>query len=201
MYLSHKLSPSGMYLSHKLSPSGMYLSHKLSPSGMYRVPVSQTVSIFFHILQCCGSGMFIPDPTFFHPSSRIRSVSIPDPGSSSKNLSILTPKKPKKWFLSSKKFDPGCSSRIRILFYYPSRIPHPGVKKAPDPGSRIRIRNTDILFVFISWKYTFPLIINFKACSSEASMYYLSLHDQGSEPEVENYGFISGYAHFQNIST
>jgi hypothetical protein len=45
--------------------------------------------------QCCGSGMFIPDPTFFHPVSRIRTVSIPDPGSL-KNLSILTPKKAKK---------------------------------------------------------------------------------------------------------
>jgi hypothetical protein len=33
-------------------------------------------------------------------------------------------------------------SRIRILTFYPSRIPDPGVKKAPDPGSRIRIRNT-----------------------------------------------------------
>ncbi len=49
----------------------------------------------------------IPDPTFFHPGSRNRAVSIPDPGSSSKNLSILTPKKNKKWFLSSKKYDPG----------------------------------------------------------------------------------------------
>jgi hypothetical protein len=38
----------------------------------------------------------IPDPTFFHPGSRIRTVSIPDPGSSSKNLCILTPKKAKK---------------------------------------------------------------------------------------------------------
>ncbi len=74
----------------------------------------------------------IPDPTFSHPRSRIRTVSIPDPGSSSKNLSILTPKKAKKWFLSSKKYDPGCSSRI----------PDPGVKKASNPGSRIRIRNT-----------------------------------------------------------
>jgi hypothetical protein len=27
------------------------------------------------------------------------------------------------------------------------RIPDPGVKKAPDPGSRIRIRNTDILYI------------------------------------------------------
>ncbi len=84
----------------------------------------------------------IPDPTFFHPGSRIRTVSIPDPGSSSKNLSILTPKKPKTWFLSSRKYDPVCSSRIRMQTFYPSRIPDPGVKKAPDPGSRIRIRNT-----------------------------------------------------------
>jgi hypothetical protein len=37
---------------------------------------------------------------------------------------------PKKWFLSSRKYDPVCSSRIRILTFYPSRIPDPGVKKA-----------------------------------------------------------------------
>jgi hypothetical protein len=77
--------------------------------------------------------MFIPDPTFF--PSRIRTVSIPGPGSASKNSSILTPKNPKKWFLSYKKYDPGCSSRIRMLTFYPSRIPDPGVKKALDPGS------------------------------------------------------------------
>jgi hypothetical protein len=41
----------------------------------------------------------------------------------------------KKWFLSSRKCDPGWSSRIRILTFYPFRIPDPGVKKAPDPGS------------------------------------------------------------------
>jgi hypothetical protein len=34
----------------------------------------------------------IPDPTFFHPGSRIQIVSIPDPGSASKDLSILTQK-------------------------------------------------------------------------------------------------------------
>jgi hypothetical protein len=81
--------------------------------------------------------MFIPDPTFFHPGSRIRTVSIPDPGSSSKNLSILTPKKAKKWFLSPKKYDPGCSFRIPDpdADFLPSRIPDPGVKKAPNPGS------------------------------------------------------------------
>jgi hypothetical protein len=85
----------------------------------------------------------IPDPTFFRSGSRIRTVSIPDPGSASKNLGILTQKKPKHWFLSSRKYDPGCSSRIPDpdADLLPSRIPDPGVKKALDPGSWIRIRN------------------------------------------------------------
>jgi hypothetical protein len=53
--------------------------------------------------QCYGSGMFfrIPDQTFFHPGSRIRIFSIRE--------SILTPK---KLFLISRKYDPGCSFRI-----------------------------------------------------------------------------------------
>jgi hypothetical protein len=87
----------------------------------------------------------IPDPTFYHPGSELSPSRIPDPGSSSKNLSILTPQKRKKWFLSSKKYDPGCSSRIpdQDADFLPSWIPDPGVKKAPNPGSRIRIRNTD----------------------------------------------------------
>ncbi len=83
--------------------------------------------------QCCGSGMFIPDPGSDFFPSRIRTVSIPDPGSSSKNLSILTPKKPKNWFLSSKNYDPGCSSRIRMLTFYPSRIPGSKRHSIPDP--------------------------------------------------------------------
>jgi hypothetical protein len=36
-----------------------------------------------------------------------------------------------------------------MLTFYPSRIPDPGVKKAPDPGSRIRIRNTGRLVDFL----------------------------------------------------
>ncbi len=36
-------------------------------------------------------------------------------------------------------------SRIRMLTF--SRIPDPGVKKAPNPGSRIRIRNTGFYIV------------------------------------------------------
>jgi hypothetical protein len=54
----------------------------------------------------CGSGMFIPDTNIFHP------------GSAYKNLSFNL----KKLFLSSRKYYPGCSSRIRILSFYPSRI-------------------------------------------------------------------------------
>jgi hypothetical protein len=79
----------------------------------------------------------IPDPTFFHPGSRLRTVSIPDP-----HQRIEKYFNPKKWFLSSRKYDSGCSSRIRILNFYPSRIPDPGSK-------RHRIPDTDVIIVFI----------------------------------------------------
>jgi hypothetical protein len=49
--------------------------------------------------------MFIPDPTFFRPRSEFFSYRI-----HIKELSILTPK---NVFLSSRKYDPGCSSRIQ----------------------------------------------------------------------------------------
>ena len=42
---------------------------------------------------------------------------------------------PKKWFLSSRKYDPGCSSRIRMLTFYPSRIPGSKRHRIPDPRS------------------------------------------------------------------
>ncbi len=45
---------------------------------------------------------------------------------------------PKKLFLSSWKYDLGCSSRIRIP------DPHPGSRGRKGTGSRIRIRNTVI---------------------------------------------------------
>jgi hypothetical protein len=64
-----------------------------------------------------------------HPGSRMRFFSTLDPRSASKNISILTQKN----FLISRKYDPGCSSLIRILIFYPSRNPDPGDKKAPDP--------------------------------------------------------------------
>jgi hypothetical protein len=82
--------------------------------------------------ECHGSGMFfpIPNPTFFHPGSRIRICSIPDPGFASKELQYFNPK---KWFLSSRKYNPGCSSRIRILTLYPSRIQGSKRHRIPDP--------------------------------------------------------------------
>jgi hypothetical protein len=71
-----------------------------------------------------GSDFSIQDP-----GSRDKKIPDPGSGSASKNLSIFNTK---KLFLSSRKYDPGCSSRIRIQIFYPSRIPDPGVKKA-DP--------------------------------------------------------------------
>ncbi len=66
--------------------------------------------------------MCIPDPNFFHPGSQIC-------------IKEFKHFNPKKWFLSSQKYDPGCLSRIRILTFYLSRISDLVVKKAPDPGS------------------------------------------------------------------
>jgi hypothetical protein len=81
--------------------------------------------------------MFIPDPNFFHPGSRVKKI--PGSVSASSNLSILT----KKLFLSSRKYDPKYSSRIGIpdpdLDFLP--IPDPGSrgqKKAPDPDPQHR---------------------------------------------------------------
>jgi hypothetical protein len=79
-----------------------------------------------------GCLSWIPDPTFFHPRSRIRIVSIPDPGSASKNL--------------SRYFNPKLVSKV----HPGSRIsdPDPDFLSIPDPGSRgqkgtgSRIRNT-----------------------------------------------------------
>ncbi len=84
--------------------------------------------VFLGTSQCGGSGMFIPDPGSDFFPSRIRTVSIPDPGSSSKNLSILTPKKAKEMVSKLQKIWSG-------LF-----IPDPGsgcwLSPIPDPGYR-----------------------------------------------------------------
>ncbi len=72
-----------------------------------------------------GSQFFpsrIPDPNFFHPGSGSR-IRI-------KEFKYFNPK---KWFLSSRKYDPGCSFRIPDPDFSP--IPDPGVTRhrIPDP--------------------------------------------------------------------
>jgi hypothetical protein len=64
--------------------------------------------------------MFIPDPTFSHPGSRIRI----------KEFKYFNPKALENMV---RVVHPG--SRIWMMTFYPSRIPDPGVKKSPDPGS------------------------------------------------------------------
>jgi hypothetical protein len=98
--------------------------------------------------------MFIPDPAFFHPGSRIQTVSIPDPGSRIliKEVKYFNSTKAKKWFLSSKKYDPGCSSRIPDpdADFLPSRIPDSGSRGQKGTQFRIRIRNTEIFQFLVS---------------------------------------------------
>jgi hypothetical protein len=72
--------------------------------------------------QCCGSGMFMPDPgsEFFHPGSRVKKI--PDPHRR----------------LYSRKNDLGCPSRsVSGFFFF-----HPVSRGQKSTGSRIRIRNT-----------------------------------------------------------
>ncbi len=68
---------------------------------------------------CCGPGMLIPDPNFFHPGYRIRI----------KEFKYFNPKNCFQALGNMIR----CS--FRILIFYQSRNPNRGVKKAPDPGS------------------------------------------------------------------
>jgi hypothetical protein len=96
----------------------------------------------------------IPDPNCLHPGSRI-----PDPGSSSKNLSILTPKKAKKLVSKLLKnmmrvVHPGFRIRMLTFSHPASRIPDPGVKKhpIPDPGSGSATLETKYLYLLLQQK-------------------------------------------------
>jgi hypothetical protein len=99
----------------------------------------------------------IPDPGFWidwipDPGSEFFPSRILDPGSTSKNLSILTEKNGFSAFRNMIwVFHPRSGSRILILTFYASRIlilyPRSGIQgskrhRSPDPGSRNRIRNT-----------------------------------------------------------
>ncbi len=81
--------------------------------------------------------------------SRIRLFSIPDPHKRIKYFN------PKKLFLSSRKYDPGCSSRIRFLIFL--TIPDPGCRDQKGHWSRIRIRNTDSLSWWMTKRWWTPV--------------------------------------------
>jgi hypothetical protein len=81
--------------------------------------------------------MFIPDPTFFHPGSELSPSRI--------RIKEFKYFNPKKWFLSSRKYDPGCSSRISDPDAEFLPIPDPGSRGQKGTGSRIRIRNTALI--------------------------------------------------------
>ncbi len=127
-----------------LSPSkfGDEISSFADPGCLSRIPNPRS-EFFPSEIPDSWSKFF---PSWIHdPGSGFFPSRILDPGSASKNLSILTNK---KWFLSSQIYDPGFPSRIRIPDPDPdflpipdpdpvSQIPNPGVKKAPEPWSRI----------------------------------------------------------------
>ncbi len=76
--------------------------------------------------QCCGSGMFIPDPNIFPSRIRIKEFKYFNP---------------KNCFLSSRKYDQGCSSRIRNLIFTHTgtRIQGPKGHRIPDPQHLPRV--------------------------------------------------------------
>jgi hypothetical protein len=85
--------------------------------GVKKISINLNNQCWFAVLRIRD---VYPGSDFFPSRIPDQNFSIPDPGSASKNLGILTQE---KWFLSSRKYDPGCSSQI----------PDPWVKKAPDP--------------------------------------------------------------------
>ncbi len=90
--------------------------------------------------QFFGSGIFIPDPNFSNPGSRIRIFCHPGSRIRIQEFKYFNPT---KLLLVCRKYNPGCSSRIRIPDQDFLPIPDPEVQK--DTGSRIRIRNTAFL--------------------------------------------------------
>jgi hypothetical protein len=107
--------------------------------------VHQNVFIHWFLTteQCCGSGMFISDPNFFHPGSRDKKI--PGSASTSKNLSIVTPKTVSELSEISGMFNPDADSGSGSIpdpdfdsLLYPSWMPVPGSRgskrhRIPDP--------------------------------------------------------------------
>ncbi len=100
--------------------------HRIPDPGVKKAPdpgVRNTACVHGEEAECGDAGfrIWIPDPDF---------LPIPDIGSGSAKLIVCREKK-QKAVMREKEI------LCRILTFYPSRILDPGVKKAPDPGSRI----------------------------------------------------------------
>jgi hypothetical protein len=114
-----------------------------------QIPSLRTVDIYQQIIirfqisfPMTGKQAKHHSPSFVDPGclSQMRIFSFPDPRSDfflnpGSRIRIKEFKyfDPKNLFISSRKYDPGCSSRIRILPFYPSRFRGPKRHRIPDP--------------------------------------------------------------------
>jgi hypothetical protein len=94
-----------------------YQKLKMNPNIRYNFLFNKSFNTKQHWISSAGTR--IPGPNFLHPGSRIRI----------KKFKYFNPK---KWFLSSRKYDPGCSSRI--LNFLPIRIQGSKRHQIPDPN-------------------------------------------------------------------
>ncbi len=99
--------------------------HQHAQAGKQLETTFQNIRIRICNQQCCESriGIYsIPDPNFFHPGSRI-------------HIKEFKYFNPQKMVFKLSEIWLGLFIRIRILTFYPSRIPDPGIKRhrIPDP--------------------------------------------------------------------
>jgi hypothetical protein len=95
--------------------------------------------------------------------------SIPDPHQRIKIFYL------KNSFLSSRKYDPGCSSPIRILIFYTSRISDPGVKIHWIPDPQHCLRGTYKSFRQLEHQVYLYILVNFHAPGSGSAFHLLIL--------------------------
>jgi hypothetical protein len=114
------------------SPSYHYLSRQKirSAYGICDSKEIPLVAIARSLLSSVADPSRNPDPPYFHPGSEPSPSRIPAPH---KRIKYFNPKKNKKWFLSSRKYDLSCSSRIRMLTFYLSRIQGSKRHRIPNP--------------------------------------------------------------------
>jgi hypothetical protein len=107
------------------------MMQKLEQNSHACIPLISDLQMLFRSVADPGCVSRIPDPNVFHPGSRIT-----DPNSFHLGSRIRIKEfkyvNPKKWFLSSGKYDLGST-----LIFCPSRIPAPRSRSQKGTGSRI----------------------------------------------------------------